>query len=458
MKLLKYFYITFLLITFFSSVKLYSQNSYGWERIFSSTYGINGFYSQVNYDGSKLWMVRPVGDLFGTGNYDFIKYNNNSNSWYIASNSIFRAPYYIYSIGSITISGWSFPPAYAYSNNDTNFVLINTVVIHTSSPPSDFRLFSSYDNGNTRTDYAQFQYKVFTGLAINPLNDSVNYALYTDTIYKSVDRGVSWSANSYIPSFKGKLSINPVDTSIVYGYGLNDSLFISTNSGNNFSYVTDINFEQILYRNSDSAIIGLSRNKLFLSEDFGHSWNILDTLPELFNFIEVDPDNESIVYAGTRNGLYKSVNYGYNLSLFNNSFSPTKNVIGICKEPNKNYVYVVTEEAVYKCWSDYVIGINLYSTNIPDKYLLYQNYPNPFNPNTKIRFDLAYGTNSRSSHVKLSVYNSLGKEVRVLINESKSAGAYEVDFNGYDLSSGIYFYQLILDGKPVDTKKLTLLK
>ena len=67
-------------------------------------------------------------------------------------------------------------------------------------------------------------------------------------------------------------------------------------------------------------------------------------------------------------------------------------------------------------------------------------------------------TNSRSSHVKLSVYNSLGKEVRVLINESKSAGAYEVDFNGYDLSSGIYFYQLILDGKPVDTKKLTLLK
>jgi len=88
----------------------------------------------------------------------------------------------------------------------------------------------------------------------------------------------------------------------------------------------------------------------------------------------------------------------------------------------------------------------------PVKYNLAQNYPNPFNPTTKISFDI-----SKSGLVSLKVYDMLGREVRTLVNEVKSAGSYTVDFNASDFSSGVYFYKLKA-GDFSDTKKLILMK
>ena len=90
----------------------------------------------------------------------------------------------------------------------------------------------------------------------------------------------------------------------------------------------------------------------------------------------------------------------------------------------------------------YTIGINAptgikESENNPDGYGLEQNYPNPFNPSTKIKYTIASGTN-----VKLSVYDTSGKEVKSLINKYQPAGSYEVTFNAEKLSSGFYFYKL----------------
>ena len=102
-------------------------------------------------------------------------------------------------------------------------------------------------------------------------------------------------------------------------------------------------------------------------------------------------------------------------------------------------------------------GIHILSTSVPSDFALYQNYPNPFNPKTNIRFDL-----SKSSHAKLIVYDILGKEVAILVNEKLGAGSYEVDWpaptgDGSDFTSGVYFYKLITD-KYVDVKKMLLLK
>jgi len=82
-------------------------------------------------------------------------------------------------------------------------------------------------------------------------------------------------------------------------------------------------------------------------------------------------------------------------------------------------------------------GIQQVSSEIPDNYMLYQNYPNPFNPITNIRFDIP-----RSSHVKLIIYDALGREVATLVNEKLRAGSYEVDWNGSGYPSGVYFYKL----------------
>lgn len=93
-------------------------------------------------------------------------------------------------------------------------------------------------------------------------------------------------------------------------------------------------------------------------------------------------------------------------------------------------------------------------TEIPDLFSLSQNYPNPFNPTTKIRFDIS-GTSS--SQTLLTVYDLLGREVAVLVNEKLAPGGYEVDFDGSNLPSGVYYYK-ISAGDFNETKKMVLVK
>ena len=82
-----------------------------------------------------------------------------------------------------------------------------------------------------------------------------------------------------------------------------------------------------------------------------------------------------------------------------------------------------------------------------------QNYPNPFNPATKITYTL-----KSSSTVRLSVYNILGREAAVLVNnERKPAGEYEVSFNAAGFASGIYFYRLQTESF-VKTNKMVVIK
>lgn len=83
---------------------------------------------------------------------------------------------------------------------------------------------------------------------------------------------------------------------------------------------------------------------------------------------------------------------------------------------------------------------------------LLQNYPNPFNPKTNLGFRIAdFG------FVSLKVFDVLGNEVAILVNEEKPAGKYEIIFNWKDLSSGVYFYKLRA-GDYVQIRKMILLK
>ena len=87
---------------------------------------------------------------------------------------------------------------------------------------------------------------------------------------------------------------------------------------------------------------------------------------------------------------------------------------------------------------------------VPTECSLSQNYPNPFNPTTTIRYGIP-----RASHVSLTVYDMLGREVSVLANDTKEAGVYQVRFDASSLASGMYFY-LLKAGSFVDSKKLLL--
>jgi hypothetical protein len=90
--------------------------------------------------------------------------------------------------------------------------------------------------------------------------------------------------------------------------------------------------------------------------------------------------------------------------------------------------------------------------NLPDEYMLSQNYPNPFNPSTMISFQLP-----ESGNVTLKVYDTMGRETAVILNEYMDAGKHEIKFNGEGLTSGIYFYK-ISAGKFIECRKMVLTK
>ena len=104
--------------------------------------------------------------------------------------------------------------------------------------------------------------------------------------------------------------------------------------------------------------------------------------------------------------------------------------------------------------------IELYTTSvedinsdlIPAQFELFQNYPNPFNPTTKIDFAVPH-----DGFVNLTVYNTMGEVIIVLVDDQKAAGRYNVDFNASDFPSGVYFYRL-LAGDFKSIKKMILLK
>lgn len=89
------------------------------------------------------------------------------------------------------------------------------------------------------------------------------------------------------------------------------------------------------------------------------------------------------------------------------------------------------------------------SASIPADYSLSQNYPNPFNSVTKIKFSIP-----RISDVRLEVYDVLGKQVELLTNSEYEPGIYEISFDAKALSSGIYFYRLVVVDKSISTEKI----
>ncbi|MEO8664468.1 MAG: T9SS type A sorting domain-containing protein [Ignavibacteria bacterium] len=112
-------------------------------------------------------------------------------------------------------------------------------------------------------------------------------------------------------------------------------------------------------------------------------------------------------------------------------------------------VYLI--EALGKINSDQVLNDKINSGNNLT-FNLSNNIPNPFNPVTKINFEIADGGN-----VKLTIYDITGREIKTLINEFKSAGSYDLNFDGSNLASGIYFYTLETKNFK-QTKRMTLLK
>jgi len=148
-----------------------------------------------------------------------------------------------------------------------------------------------------------------------------------------------------------------------------------------------------------------------------------------------------------------------------------KNISSVLSEKSKTVATMNSQGMTKIVWSDGRNGASdIYAQNInangqlgntgvyvvnnsePVKYLLSQNYPNPFNPSTNLEFGIP-----NLEFVSLKVYDLLGNEIDILVNEVMPAGSYKIKFDGSGLSSGIYFYALT-SGNFTDKKKMILLK
>jgi len=213
---------------------------------------------------------------------------------------------------------------------------------------------------------------------------------------------------------------NPAITGSITGY---DTVYINN---------TYQNFSLNIYPNSTSGNLGcdiaVARGTLgivtgsglkLINGELTHSSPLTNTNPKNIQFVYTAPATQ-----GTDTIFANVCRY------YTGSWNWIPNKILIVKYPSSGII----------------------NNETPLKFYLSQNYPNPFNPVTKINYGI-----TKSSNVKIIVYDVLGNEVAVLVNEYQKPGNYFVDFNASHLSSGIYFYKLITIGF-TETKRMLMIK
>ncbi len=388
-------------------------------------------------------------------------------------------------------TAWNYPSLYMMDTDGSN---INIVHPSAKSPILGDSPRISHDGNKI----------AYTGW--DPFNITRNREIHVYDLTKKADRIVSlfeWIDGNYYPSNSdcAKPSWSP-----------NDSLIVYTESGHwtptviyKVSSDTTSGFERTLLTNnlygewvSDWSV--LDNKILFKTKFFNDS---IFTYRELFT---MDPDgservklvNYPIIYYSTRYspeedliafissystdslGIYIIQRDGTNLQKLadigkiSHNFSPflswspdgkkitysTREQIYILNIETKETIQITNDNH----WNYDPEWVTFYPTRVDEtkriiveNFELYQNYPNPFNPSTVIRYTIPKEVRGVRQEVRLVVYDVLGREVATLVNESKSAGSYEVEFKASGLTSGIYFYRL-QSGSFSQTKKMLLIR
>jgi hypothetical protein len=291
---------------------------------------------------------------------------------------------------------------------------------------------------------------------------------------KSTDAGLTWLQNdiNVSGSHINWLVFNIPGVEIVPGFPIiNCDLSSSIYNGNIYICWTD---QRSGYNDTDvwltkSTDAGLSWSPPIRVNDDGpgrhqfFAWMTIDQTNGYLYFVFYDRRN----YTTLQTDVYmaRSTDGGASFTNFQvseNPFTPSSNnylghYIGISAHNNVvRPVWTRVDNNLPSLWTAIIDSVTTVdektNTIVPSEYKLFQNYPNPFNPNTIIQYSIP-----EKSLVSIKIFNALGKEVLTLVNEEKSPGYYEVEFDGSGLTSGIYYYQLI-SGNFNKTKKMILLK
>lgn len=334
-------------------------------------------------------------------------------------------------------------------------------------------------------------------------------------VQKTTNGGFNWTAlTTPIPTTESlnKISFVDANTGWVFSNSVNASgtIWKTTNAGVNWTQslltATDssrINGGQMINANTGWVISNLPAltPRPYKTTDGGATWTRQDNYsgtwpPYLLGMQMMDANTGYITGGYSTASLIKTTDGGanwfpvalpwttgyYDVHFANQNFGMvvgSTGFIAITTNGGTSWTYQNANEGnLTSCWmfpngNSYVAGNGQtfphaailknsntltggieYSGNLPEKYTLNQNYPNPFNPTTTIKFALP-----KAGNVSILIYDVAGREVTRLINNAPlNAGSFDVKFDGSNLSSGIYFYKLLVDGNTISTKKMSLIK
>jgi photosystem II stability/assembly factor-like uncharacterized protein len=455
---------------FYSAIKFFNQNNgiIAGSKIYkTSNFGINWYTVDSTYpviykdifmtDSSKGWLV-------GTGGI-ISKTTNNGNFWqdqtYGSKNkinqTIFTDSLFGYSCGNnaflckTTNQGYNWVIQNPIVFNLNNLYCINFIDRNTGWIGSDSGFIFKTNNGGTNWS------KYYLTLAEN-----VKQILFTQTgtgfaflinssVYKSTNFGINWILCYNSNAWAYNMSV--VNENIVYVS--NSQLVKTTNGGVNWinltlpqnTYTRDIFFlnENTGWGSFNYSTMYFSYNYLRKTTNGGLNWsNINSFLTKGMYFI-----NESEGYANLDTSLEYTSNGGLN---WINLKIASNNINSIGKF-GKDLWISGNYGMIMKGQNAFSTAINKISGKIPKEYKLYQNYPNPFNPSTMIRYSLI-----KNGFVKIKIFDLLGREITILVNNMQNAGEYEIKYINNELSTGVYFYSLYVDGIKIDIKKMILIK
>jgi hypothetical protein len=229
-------------------------------------------------------------------------------------------------------------------------------------------------------------------------------------------------------------------------------VFLSTDNGTSWSddntgllWATQVSAFAV----SGTNIFAATDHGVFLSTNNGASWTSTSNGWE-YSYVADFASSGTNIFASTGyGGLYRSTNNGISWPAVAGPLA----LIGPLAISGTNLFAGTHEGVVWRApLSEMTTSVEGSAAGLPAHFTLDQNYPNPFNPTTVVSFQLPVAGN-----VTLVVYDMVGREVSVLVDERKDAGVYEVRFDGSNLASGVYFYRLHA-GNFVATKRLLLLK
>jgi photosystem II stability/assembly factor-like uncharacterized protein len=298
-------------------------------------------------------------------------------------------------------------------------------------------------------------------------------------ILKTTNGGMSFDSLYSVPSQNGSELSNynsmiygrtPFDTLLMFGTN-SGRIYRSANNGLNWTSIT-LPFQNILtlqlgkfHMSNQLTSYGYAAGSgAAASTDFGVTWTA-KTLPGSGNITSFHTEfgvlgnfacysRGSIIYSSTNYTLpftvqYTSPNGGNYTQISLSVFVFEGGFRGgwAVKDNGKISRY-------YVMWA----GISKINSEVPVDFSLSQNYPNPFNPVTKIRFDIPpFTKGGQGGFVTMKIYDVLGCEVTTLVNEQLKPGTYEVEFDGTNYPSGVYFYKFITADYS-ETRKMVLVK